>query len=165
MRVGFGFDIHPLRDGRSLVLGGLDVPYEKGLFGHSDADVLLHAICDALLGSIAAGDIGRHFPDTEPQYNGINSLELLSRVGDILKKRNTSIVNIDSTIVCELPRLQPYMSGMVKNIASALCIDEDRVSVKATRGEGLGFAGRGEGLAAYAVASVELLKNREVNVR
>jgi len=155
MRVGFGYDIHPLVPGRPLILGGVDVPYPDGLQGHSDADVLLHAICDAILGAIADGDIGRHFPNTDPQYEGIRSTLLLKRVVARMKQRSFHLLNIDSTIVAERPKLSGLIPGMVKEIAGILEIGMERVNVKATTAEGLGFAGRGEGIAAYAVALVE----------
>jgi 2-C-methyl-D-erythritol 2,4-cyclodiphosphate synthase len=155
MRIGFGYDIHPLVPGRPLILGGVDVPYPDGLQGHSDADVLLHAICDAILGAIADGDIGRHFPNTDPQYKGIRSTILLKRVVARMRQRSFHLLNIDSTIVAERPKLSDLIPGMVKEIAGILEIGVERVNVKATTAEGLGFAGRGEGIAAYAVALVE----------
>ena len=155
MRVGFGYDIHPLVPGRPLILGGVDVPYPDGLQGHSDADVLLHAICDAILGAIADGDIGRHFLNTDPQYKGIRSTILLKRVVARMRQRRFHLLNIDSTIVAERPKLSDLIPGMVKEIAGILEIGVERVNVKATTAEGLGFAGRGEGLAAYAVVLVE----------
>jgi 2-C-methyl-D-erythritol 2,4-cyclodiphosphate synthase len=155
MRVGFGYDVHPFASGRPLVLGGVEIPYLLGLLGHSDADVLLHAICDALLGAIAAGDIGKHFPDTDPQYRGIRSTILLEKVAILLKERGFHIVNVDSTILAQRPRLADVIPRMVQEIAKALELDLSRVNVKATTSEGLGFAGRGEGIAAYAVALVE----------
>jgi 2-C-methyl-D-erythritol 2,4-cyclodiphosphate synthase len=155
MRVGFGYDVHPFVSGRPLVLGGIEIPYLLGLQGHSDADVLLHAISDALLGAIAAGDIGRHFPDTDPQYRGIRSTILLKRVAALVQGQGFRIVNVDSTILAQKPRLAEVMPRMVEEIAKVLEIDPDRVNVKATTSEGLGFAGRGEGIAAYAIAMVE----------
>ena len=155
MRVGFGYDIHPLVPGRPLILGGVDVPNPDGLQGHSDADVLLHAICDAILGAIADGDIGRHFPNTDPQYKEIRSTILLKRVVARMRQRRFHLLNIDSTIVAERPKLSGLIPGMVKEIAGILEIEVERVNVKATTAEGLGFAGRGEGIAAYAVALVE----------
>lgn len=154
MKVGFGFDIHPFRKGRRFILGGVEIPYEKGLYGHSDADALVHAVCDAILGAIGAGDIGRHFSDEDPQYRDVDSLLFLSRIKDMIDREGWTILNIDSTIVCERPKLFPYIDGMIKNIASTLGIEERRVNVKATRGEGLGFAGRGEGVAVYAIVSI-----------
>ena len=155
MRVGYGYDVHPFASGRPLVLGGVEIPYLLGLLGHSDADVLLHAISDALLGAIAAGDIGRHFPDTDPQYRGIKSTILLRSVAALVQGKGFRIVNVDSTILAQKPRLAEAMPRMVEEIAKALGIDPDRVNVKATTSEGLGFAGRGEGIAAYAIAMVQ----------
>jgi 2-C-methyl-D-erythritol 2,4-cyclodiphosphate synthase len=155
MRVGFGYDVHPFASGRPLVLGGIEIPYLLGLLGHSDADVLLHAISDALLGAIAAGDIGRHFPDTDPQYRGIKSTILLKRVAALVQGKGFRIVNVDSTILAQKPRLAEVIPRMVEEIAKVLEIDPDRVNVKATTSEGLGFAGRGEGIAAYAVVLIE----------
>jgi len=155
MRVGLGYDVHPLVTGRPLVLGGVRIPYLFGLRGHSDADVLLHAICDALLGAIAEGDIGRHFPDTDPRYKDIKSTLLLRQVGAKVREKGFRLVNIDSTIVAEKPKLIDFIPRMVKEIARVLEVDEGRVNVKATTTEGLGFAGRGEGIAARAIALVE----------
>ena len=155
MRVGFGYDVHPFASGRPLVLGGVEIPYLLGLLGHSDADVLLHAISDALLGAIAAGDIGRHFPDTDPQYRGIKSTILLKRVAALVQGKGFRIVNVDSTILAQKPRLAEVLPRMVEEIAKVLEIDPDRVNVKATTSEGLGFAGRGEGIAAYAVVLID----------
>ncbi len=155
MRVGFGYDVHPLVSGRPLVLGGVEIPYLLGLLGHSDADVLLHAISDALLGAVAAGDIGKHFPDTDPQYRGIKSIILLRRVAALVRGKGFRVVNVDSTILAQRPRLAEVIPRMVEEIATALEIDPGSVNVKATTSEGLGFAGRGEGIAAYAVALVE----------
>lgn len=151
MRVGQGYDVHRLTDGRKLILGGVDIPYEKGLLGHSDADVLVHAVMDALLGAAALGDIGEHFPDTDPAYEGISSLELLRRVGVLLEERGYVIENIDATIIAQRPKLAPYRPRMAENIASALKLSEDRVSVKATTEEGLGFTGTGQGICAQAI--------------
>lgn len=155
MRVGFGYDVHAFASGRPLVLGGVEIPYPLGLLGHSDADVLLHAISDALLGAIAEGDIGRHFPDTDPQYRGIRSTILLKRVAALVQGKGFRIVNVDSTIVAQKPRLAETIPRMVEEIAKTLDVDADRVNVKATTSEGLGFAGRGEGIAAYAVVLIE----------
>ena len=154
MRVGFGYDVHALVTGRSLFLGGIEIPYLFGLKGHSDADVLLHAICDALLGAVAEGDIGRHFPDTDPQYIEIESTILLKKVMIRVKEKRFHLLNIDSTIVAERPKLFEFVPQMVKEIADVLGIEPGRVNVKATTSEGLGFTGRGEGIAAYAVALV-----------
>lgn len=151
MRIGFGYDVHKLVEGRPLILGGVNVPCERGLAGHSDADVLVHAIMDALLGAAGAGDIGRHFPDNDPQYKGISSLVLLARVKDVINKRNYKVNNIDSVIVAQRPKLASFISDMETNIAQALKVDKDQVNVKATTTEGLGFAGSGEGIAAYGV--------------
>jgi len=155
MRIGFGYDVHPLVPGRPLVLGGIRIPYLFGLQGHSDADVLIHAICDALLGAMAEGDIGRHFPDTDPQYKGIKSTLLLRRVGKRMEEKGFCLSNIDATIVSEKPRLADFIPRMVKEIADTLEIEADRVNVKATTTEGLGFTGRGEGISAYAVALIQ----------
>ncbi len=154
MRVGLGYDVHQLVSGRPLVLGGVEIPYLYGLQGHSDADVLLHAIGDALLGAIAQGDIGRHFPDTDLQYRGIRSTVLLKRVATMVREKGFHIVNVDSTIVAQKPKLSDAISKMVQQIAGVLEIDPSRVNVKATTTEGLGFAGRGEGIAAYAITLV-----------
>jgi 2-C-methyl-D-erythritol 2,4-cyclodiphosphate synthase len=155
MRVGFGYDVHPLVKGRPLILGGVRVPYLYGLQGHSDADVLLHAICDALLGAIAEGDIGRHFPDTDPQYKEIRSTVLLKRVMVKVRQKGFHLLNIDATIVAERPMLSDLIPEMVREIADVLEVEIGRVNVKATTSEGLGFTGRGEGISAYAVALVE----------
>ncbi|BAF58471.1 MAG: 2-C-methyl-D-erythritol 2,4-cyclodiphosphate synthase [Pelotomaculum sp.] len=154
MRVGFGYDVHKLVEGRPLVLGGVSIPFVKGLLGHSDADVLAHAVMDALLGAAGAGDIGRHFPDNDGRYKGISSMKLLARVGDILSRQGLAVVNIDSVVVAQGPKLSPFIEEMQKRMAGALQIQPSQVSVKATTTEGLGFAGKGEGIAAYAVALV-----------
>ncbi|WP_245690523.1 2-C-methyl-D-erythritol 2,4-cyclodiphosphate synthase [Sporolituus thermophilus] len=154
MRVGIGYDVHRLVAGRNLILGGVEIPYEYGLEGHSDADVLLHAIKDALLGAAALGDIGRHFPDTDPRYKGASSLKLLARVKEILAEKGYEAGNVDATVIAQKPKLAPYIAQMNANIAAVLGIDVDRVNVKATTTEGLGFTGRGEGIAAQAVATV-----------
>ena len=151
MRIGQGYDVHILTDGRDLILGGVKVPYEKGLLGHSDADVLVHAVMDALLGAAALGDIGEHFPDTDPAYKGISSVELLKRVGTLLEEKGYVIENIDATIIAQRPKLKDYRPQMAENIAAALGIPTDRVSVKATTEEGLGFTGSGEGISAQAI--------------
>ena len=151
MRIGQGYDVHKLTDGRDLILGGVKVPYEKGLLGHSDTDVLVHAVMDALLGAAALGDIGEHFPDTDPAYRGISSVELLKRVGALLEEKGYVIENIDATIIAQRPKLKDYRPQMVQNIAAALGIPADRVSVKATTEEGLGFTGSGEGISAQAI--------------
>jgi 2-C-methyl-D-erythritol 2,4-cyclodiphosphate synthase len=151
MRIGQGYDVHKLEEGRELILGGVKIPYEKGLLGHSDADVLVHAIMDALLGAAALGDIGQHFPDTDPAYCGISSIELLKQVGKLLKEQGYVIENIDATIIAQRPKLLPYRPQMVENISRALGISEDQVSVKATTEEGLGFTGSGQGISSQAI--------------
>ncbi|MEW6062348.1 MAG: 2-C-methyl-D-erythritol 2,4-cyclodiphosphate synthase [Bacteroidota bacterium] len=153
-RVGFGYDVHRLVEGRKLIIGGVEIPNEKGLMGHSDADVLLHAICDALLGAAALGDIGKHFPDTDSRFKDISSLELLKHTSDMLKNQGYSIVNIDSTLLLEKPKILPYTTQMKMNIARATEIDIASVSIKATTSEKLGFVGSGEGAAAYAVTLI-----------
>jgi 2-C-methyl-D-erythritol 2,4-cyclodiphosphate synthase len=153
-RVGHGYDIHRLVAGRELVLGGVTIPHEQGLLGHSDADVLLHAICEALLGAAALGDIGKHFPDSDERYKNISSRELLRKVKQLLDAAGFSLVNVDSTLIAQTPRLAPYIPGMVVNIAGDLSLPETSVSVKARTNEGLGEIGRGEGIAAHAVASI-----------
>jgi len=155
MRIGHGYDVHRLVTGRTLVLGGVEIPHETGLLGHSDADVLLHAICDAILGAIGAGDIGKHFPDTDPAYKGASSSILLRQVMDLAGEKGYKIGNIDATIVAQKPKLAPYIARMVENIAAATATEPDRINVKATTTEELGFAGRKEGIAAYAVALLE----------
>ncbi len=152
MRIGTGYDVHRLGEGLELWLGGVQVPHTHGLIGHSDADVLLHAICDALLGAAALGDIGKHFPDTDPKYKGISSLKLLRHVGMLLKEAGYQVGNIDSTVAAQRPKLAPYIAQMRQNIADALGIEVDAVSVKATTTEHLGFEGREEGISAQAVA-------------
>ncbi len=153
-KIGFGYDIHRLTRGRKLTLGGVRIPHSKGLLGHSDADVLLHAICDALLGAAALGDIGKHFPDSDRRFKNISSLRLLRRVGALLRENNYAVHNVDSTVVLEQPRISPHTLKMRRNIAAALGIPVGGVSVKATTNEGIGFVGREEGCAAYAVASI-----------
>lgn len=152
MRIGTGYDVHQLAEGLPLWLGGVLVPHTHGLVGHSDADVLLHAICDALLGAAALGDIGKHFPDTDPQYKGISSLKLLGHVGALLKEKGYQVGNIDSTVAAQRPKLAPYIQQMRQNIADTLGISIDQVSVKATTTEHLGFEGRMEGISAQAIA-------------
>lgn len=151
MRVGIGYDVHRLTEDRELILGGVAIPYEKGLLGHSDADVLLHAIMDALLGAAALGDIGEHFPDSDPAYKGISSLKLLEKVGALLNEKCYLIENIDATIIAQAPKMRPYIKAMRENIADTLGIAFEQVNVKATTEEGLGFTGRGEGISAQAV--------------
>ena len=159
MRIGTGYDVHKLVEDRELILGGVKIPYEKGLLGHSDADVLLHAVMDALLGAAALGDIGKHFPDTEEKYLGISSIELLKHVGKLLEDKLYLIENIDATIIAQRPKLALFIPSMVKNIAEALNIEEDRINVKATTEEGLGFTGAGLGIAANAVCLLESMQN------
>ncbi|OPY87885.1 MAG: 2-C-methyl-D-erythritol 2,4-cyclodiphosphate synthase [Syntrophaceae bacterium PtaU1.Bin231] len=155
MRVGFGYDSHRLVSGRRLILGGVEIPHGKGLLGHSDADVLVHAVCDAVVGAMAGGDIGRLFPDTDPAYRGISSLKLLSRVRALAEDKGFRVRNVDSTIVLEEPKLQGHIAGMVNHIADALGIAAGCVSIKAKTNEGMGFVGRGEGIAAFAVALLD----------
>ena len=152
MRIGTGYDVHKLVEGRALILGGVNIPYERGLDGHSDADVIVHAIMDALLGAAALGDIGQHFPDTDPRYKGADSVKLLHEVGLILAAHGYSIENIDSTIIAQRPKLMSYLPEMRTNVAKALNLSVDQVSIKATTEEHLGFTGRGEGISAQAVA-------------
>ena len=155
-RVGFGFDLHPLAAGRPLVLGGVTVESDRGLAGHSDADVLSHAVGEALLGALALGDLGRHFPDTDPRYRGISSLRLLRSVVELVTARGGRLVNVDATVLAQAPRLAPLLPEMAKRLADALGLETDRVSVKAKSPEGLGLVGRQEGMAAMAVVSVEV---------
>lgn len=165
-RIGEGYDVHKLVEGRDLILGGVKIDYDKGLLGHSDADVLIHAIMDALLGAMALGDIGKHFPDTDDRYKGISSMKLLNEVKSLLEKEAISISgkdksefkirNIDATIICQKPKLRDYIDEMRKNIAETLMINVNQVNVKATTEEGLGFTGSGEGMAARAIAMIEL---------
>lgn len=154
MKVGFGYDSHRLVAGRRFVLGGVEMPHEEGLLGHSDADVLVHAICDAILGALGEGDIGRHFPDTDPAYRDISSLKLLSQVGDLAEKKGYAVNNVDSTVVLERPKLQGYIHEMAINIAGTLSIPVASVNIKATTNEGMGFVGRNEGVAAFAVVTI-----------
>lgn len=155
MRIGNGYDVHKLVEGRKLILGGVEIPYEKGLLGHSDADVLIHAIMDALLGACALGDIGKLFPDTSADFKDISSIFLLKKVNRVLKKENYAIINIDSIVAAQSPKLAPYINIMRKNIADALETDIENISVKATTTEKLGFEGRGEGISSYAVCLIE----------
>lgn len=155
MRIGHGYDVHRLVEGRPLILGGVTIPYEKGLLGHSDADVLLHAVSDALLGAAGLGDIGKHFPDTDPQYKGADSLELLKVVVSRVKQKGYRISNIDVTMIAQKPKLRPHIEAMEQNIAEAVGIDFDRVNVKATTEEQLGFTGTGEGMRCHAVCLLE----------
>lgn len=151
MRIGMGYDVHKLVEGRDLIIGGVTIPYEKGLLGHSDADVLLHAVSDALLGAAALGDIGKHFPDTDPAYKGISSVVLLEKVGALLEENGFLIENIDATIIAQAPKMRPYIDAMRENIAQALGIEVGQVNVKATTEEGLGFTGVGEGISSQAI--------------
>ena len=159
LRIGHGYDVHRLTEGRALILGGVTIPYEKGLLGHSDADVLTHAVMDALLGAAALGDIGKLFPDSDAAYKGISSIELLKRVKERLTEAGFETVNLDATILAQAPKLAPYRDEMRGNIACALGIPVSRVSVKATTEEGLGFTGSGEGIAAHAIALLEQVEN------
>ena len=174
MRIGMGYDVHRLVEDRELIIGGVKIPYEKGLLGHSDADVLLHAIMDALLGAASLGDIGKHFPDSDPEYKGISSILLLEKVGKMLEENMFLIENIDATIIAQAPKFRPYIDMMNENIARALNIDIDQVNVKATTEEGLGFTGSGEGISSQAICILKqpadliegmnyLMNNDEVN--
>ncbi len=158
-RIGNGYDVHRLVSGRKLIIGGVEIPHSLGLDGHSDADVLLHAICDALLGACGAGDIGQYFPDTDPQWKGVSSVLLLEKVGDICNEKGFKISNIDSIVVAQKPKLSPHMQSMKYNIRTALGLDEDRVNVKATTTEKLGFEGNEEGISAHAIALLEKNSN------
>ena len=159
MRIGMGYDVHRLTEGRDLILGGVKIPYEKGLLGHSDADVLLHAVMDALLGAAALGDIGKHFPDTDPAYEGASSMRLLEHVGKLLEERLYVVENIDATIIAQRPKMAPHIEKMRRNIAAVLHLELDQVNVKATTEEGLGFTGTGEGISAQAVACLDSIRN------
>lgn len=158
MRTGIGYDVHRLVEGRKLIVGGVEIPHEKGLLGHSDADVLLHAICDALLGAAALGDLGQHFPDSDPRYKGIDSLKLLQHVGTLLQEKGFRPHNIDTVIIAEAPKMAPHRPKMCENIAQALSMPIDKVSVKATTEEGLGFTGKKEGMAAWASVTLDELR-------
>lgn len=155
MRIGHGYDVHRLVEGRRCIIGGVDIPHEKGLLGHSDADVLLHAVMDAVLGAMAAGDIGGLFPDSDPAYKGADSLALTRRVAQVMTERGYRLGNMDATVIAEAPKLAPYIPAMRQNIAAAFGVDADRISVKATTEEGLGFTGSREGIAAHAVCLLE----------
>lgn len=157
MRIGNGYDVHKLVPGRKLILGGVEIPHETGLLGHSDADVLTHAVADALLGALALGDIGKHFPDTDPAYAGADSLKLLSHVAALCREHGYRASSMDATVLCQRPKLAPHIATMRENIAAAIGISADLVSVKATTEEGLGFTGEGAGIAAHAVCMMELL--------
>ena len=154
-RFGMGYDVHQLVENRKLIIGGVDIPYEKGLLGHSDADVLLHAISDALLGAAALGDIGKHFPDTDPRCKGADSLKLLEEVGNLLAAKGYVVGNVDATIVAQKPKMLPHIPQMRENIARVLRVDIDQINVKATTEEHLGFTGSGQGISSYAVAGIE----------
>ena len=156
LRIGHGYDVHRLVEGRKLILGGVNIPWEKGLLGHSDADVLVHAVMDALTGAARLGDIGKLFPDTDPRYAGISSLKLLAEVGRLLNERGYQVVNIDATLLAQAPKVGPYKQEMAENMARALGIQPDQVNVKATTEEGLGFTGDGSGMAAHAVVLLEM---------
>ncbi|MFN3386911.1 MAG: 2-C-methyl-D-erythritol 2,4-cyclodiphosphate synthase [Candidatus Thermochlorobacter sp.] len=158
MRIGIGIDIHPLVEGRKLIIGGVEIPYDKGLDGHSDADVLLHAISDALLGAAALGDIGKHFPNTDPAFKDVDSQYLLKKVRQLLERQNYKPVNVDAMLLLEKPKIAPFIPQMRKNIARCLQIELDAVSIKATTSEGLGFVGKGEGATAHAVCIIEKIK-------
>ena len=155
MRIGHGYDVHRLTEGRKLILGGVEIPWERGLLGHSDADVLTHAVMDALLGAAGLGDIGTHFPDTDPAYAGADSLKLLEHVTALLEARGWAVGNVDATVLAQRPRLAPHIPLMRDNLARTMGVEPDRVNVKATTEEGLGFTGSGEGMAAHAVALIE----------
>ncbi len=159
MRVGLGYDVHKLVEGRDLILGGVKIPYEKGLLGHSDADVLVHAIMDSLLGAAAMGDIGKHFPDTDPAYKGADSLKLLEHVGKLLDENLYVIENIDATIIAQRPKMSPHIQTMRENVARVLGIEVDQINIKATTEEGLGFTGAGEGISSQAICAIEKITN------
>ena len=161
IRSGIGYDVHRFAEGLKLVLGGAETEHARGLEGHSDADVLSHAIADALLGAIAAGDIGQHFPNTDASIRGISSMEILKRVGSLLAEKNARVVNIDATVIAEAPKLAPHTMAMRRNVASAIGVDETQLSVKATTNEELGPIGRGEGIAAVAIATVEMVRSSD----
>ena len=162
MRVGMGYDVHRLVEGRKLIIGGVEIPYEKGLLGHSDADVLLHAIMDALLGAAALGDIGKHFPDTDERYKGADSMKLLSEVKRLLEEKLYIIENIDATVIAQSPKMAPYIDQMRENICNCLCIDKDQVNIKATTEEGLGFTGKKEGISAQAICCISKADRKSV---
>ncbi len=164
MRIGLGYDVHRLVENRKLVIGGVEIPHTLGLLGHSDADVLLHAIMDALLGAAALGDIGKHFPDTDPEYEGISSIKLLEHVGKLLEENGYLVENIDATIIAQKPKMRPYIEQMEENIANALKIDKSQINVKATTEEGLGFTGSGEGISSQAVCLLTTMYENSVAV-
>lgn len=155
MRIGLGYDVHKLVENRELILGGVTIPHERGLLGHSDADVLLHAIMDSLLGASALGDIGKHFPDSDERFKGVSSIVLLSHVGNLLKKKSYTIINIDATIIAQKPKMAPYIMQMRENIGKTLNISTDQINIKATTEEGLGFTGRSEGISAQSICLIE----------
>jgi 2-C-methyl-D-erythritol 2,4-cyclodiphosphate synthase len=155
MRIGHGYDVHRLVEGRKLIMGGVDIPHEKGLLGHSDADVLLHAVSDALLGALALGDIGKHFPDTDPAFKGADSMKLLEHVVGLIRAQGYCVGNLDTTIIAQRPKMAPHIPAMRENIARTCCVEVDRINVKATTEEGLGFTGTGEGISAHAVVLLE----------
>ncbi len=164
MRIGMGYDVHRLVEGRKLIIGGVEIPHSLGLLGHSDADVLLHAITDAILGAAALGDIGKHIPDTDPKYEGADSLKLLEAAGELVLKEGYSIVNIDATIIAQKPKMRPHIAQMEENIAAALHIDKNQINVKATTEEGLGFTGAEQGISAQAICSLEDFYSSSVDV-
>ena len=164
MRVGMGYDVHKLVEGRDLILGGVKIPHTLGLLGHSDADVLLHAIMDALLGAAALGDIGKHFPDTDPQYKGISSIKLLEHVAKLIEEKGYVVENIDATIIAQKPKMRPHIEEMEKNIAAALNISTDQINVKATTEEGLGFTGMEEGISSQAICALTTIYESSVTV-
>jgi 2-C-methyl-D-erythritol 2,4-cyclodiphosphate synthase len=164
MRIGFGYDVHPLVEGRKLILGGVEIPFGKGLEGHSDADVLLHALCDAILGALGEGDIGKHFPNTDPQFRGISSLRLLEAVSSLLPGKLFGVENLDVSVVAEKPRIAAYIPRMTEQISRVLNLAPERVNIKATTSEGLGFVGEGKGIAAYAVVLLKEVPRPEFEV-
>lgn len=164
MRIGMGYDVHRLVENRKLIIGGVEIPYKKGVLGHSDADVLLHAIIDALLGAAALGDIGKHFPDTDSKYEGASSIELLKHVGIMLEEKLYVIGNIDATIIAQMPKMRPHIDKMRDNIANALGIEVDQVNVKATTEEGMGFTGTGEGISAQAICVLEEMRDYSIAI-
>ncbi len=159
MRIGMGYDVHLLTENRKLIIGGVDIPFTKGLLGHSDADVLLHAIADALLGAAGLGDIGRHFPDNDVQYKNISSMILLQKTRDLLRNKNYTVINIDATIIAQMPKMAPYIEIMRSNVAKVLSLDKEYINIKATTEEGLGFTGAGQGIAANAITLIEKCEN------
>jgi 2-C-methyl-D-erythritol 2,4-cyclodiphosphate synthase len=165
MRVGIGYDVHPLVEGKKLFLGGIEIPYSKGLLGHSDGDVLIHAICDAILGAISEGDIGVHFPDSDESIRGINSIKILSYVMELVKKKGVKVVNVDAVIAAEEPKIHPHRELIRKNIAKILNVDIDMVGIKGKTKEGLGFVGKKEGIEVYAVALLEEVRGQDTGVR